>query len=107
MLDNVCVDVYCPQEKKYKSIIVENINENLISINKLEDVAILIVDKENIDAINSSIPKIPIIKERKSFEFFCYKRISTSDERERTCCCLCYMVARNDTIKPFPTSNEC
>ncbi len=60
MLDNVCVDVYCPQEKKYKSIIVENINENLISINKLEDVAILIVDKENIDAINSSIPKIPI-----------------------------------------------
>mgnify|MGYP000994308652 FL=1 len=73
MLDNVCVDVYCPQEKKYKSIIVENINENLISINKLEDVAILIVDKENIDAINSSIPKIPIIKERKSFDFFVTK----------------------------------
>lgn len=73
MLDNVCVDVYCPQEKKYKSIIVENINENLISKNKLEDVAILIVDKENIDAINSSIPKIPIIKERKSFDFFVTK----------------------------------
>ena len=68
--DSICVDIYSPQEKMYKSITVENINENLLSKNEFEDIAIIILNKEEVDFINCSIPKIQVIKERKSFNSF-------------------------------------
>lgn len=69
-LDNICVDIYSPQAKMYKSIIIENINENLLSKNEFKDIAIIILNKDEVEAINRSIPKIQVIKERKSFESF-------------------------------------
>ncbi|KAA6337721.1 hypothetical protein EZS27_014214 [termite gut metagenome] len=69
-LDSICVDIYSPQEKMYKSITIKNINENLLSKNEFEDVAIIILNKEEVDTINRSIPKIQVIKERKSFKSF-------------------------------------
>lgn len=71
--DSICIDIYSPLEKVYKSIIIENINENLLSKNKSEDVAIIILDKEEVARINESIPKIQVIKERKSFKSFTIK----------------------------------
>jgi hypothetical protein len=68
--NSICIDIYSPQERVYKSITVESINENLLSKTEFEDVAIIILDKEEVDSINRSIPKIQVIKERKSFESF-------------------------------------
>jgi len=69
-IDSICVDIYSPLEKKYISITIKNINENLLSRNKYEDVAIIILNKEDVDAINNSIPKIQVIKEQNSFKLF-------------------------------------
>lgn len=71
--NSIYIDIYSPQEKIYKSITVENIDENLISKTEFEDIAIIILDKEKIDSINPSIPKIQVITERKSFNSFITK----------------------------------
>ena len=62
--------VLFPLEKNYKSIIVEKTNEELISKNEFEDVAVIILDKDKVLAINPSVSKIQVIKERKSFDAF-------------------------------------
>jgi len=71
--DSICVDIYSPQERTYKSITVENVNENLLNKVEVEDVAIIIIDKEKIDSVNPFVPKIQAIKERKSFYSFITK----------------------------------
>lgn len=69
-LDSIRAEIYDPKAKIYKSIVIENINEKLLSKNKSKDVAIIILNKEEVDRINRFIPKIKVIKERNSFESF-------------------------------------
>lgn len=70
LFTSIRVDIYSPKARKYKSITVDKINENLLSKNKHEDLAVIILNKEEIDTINDSIPKIQVIKERRSFNLF-------------------------------------
>ncbi len=67
------LDIYNPESDKYIPILYNQIDENFLFKDKGKDVAVLILDKEQIDKINPKIPKIEVVQERQSFSSFTVK----------------------------------
>lgn len=66
------IDVLDSGQKNYKSIIVL-VNPNLLFKEKEKDIAILIVDKREIESVLGKIPKIKVIKEKSTHKQFITK----------------------------------
>lgn len=71
--NRICVDIYSPHENVYKSIKLEDINDNLVSKTVNEDVAVIIIDKEKVDPINNNLPKVTVIRDLRTFRSFISK----------------------------------
>ncbi len=71
--NDLFIDVYSPEKDTYIPVLYKQIDENFLFKDKGKDVAILILDKEQIDKINPNIPKIEVVQERQSFSFFTIK----------------------------------
>jgi hypothetical protein len=71
--DDLFLDIYNPESDKYISILYNQIDENFLFKDNGKDVAVLILDKEQIDKINPNIPKIEVVQERQSFSSFTVK----------------------------------
>ncbi len=73
LFNNLFIDIYNPESDTYVSILNNQIDENFLYRDKGKDVAILILDKEQVDKINPNIPKIEVVQERQSFSYFTVK----------------------------------
>ncbi len=71
--DELFIDVYDPINDKYVPVLYNQIDENFLFKEEGRDVAILILDKEQVNKINPNIPKIDLVEERQSFPSFTVK----------------------------------
>lgn len=70
--ENLFIDVYDPSNDAYVSIL-QQIDENFLFKDGERDVAILVLNKEQIDKINPNVPTIGVVQERQSFSSFTIK----------------------------------
>lgn len=71
--DYLFIDIYRPESDTYIPVLCKKDNENFLFKEREKDLAILIIDKEQVDKINPNIPRIEVVKERQSFSSFTVK----------------------------------
>lgn len=72
-LGSLFIDIYNPTKCLYESILYEQINENFLFKDSNKDVAVLILEKDDVDKINPDIPTIEVVQERRLFSSFVAK----------------------------------
>ncbi len=72
-LDDLFIDIYNPENDTYIPILCQQIDENFLFRDEGKDVAILVLDKKQVDNVNPNIPQIEVVQERQSFSSFIMK----------------------------------
>lgn len=72
-LDVIFVDFYNPIDKKYETIEVSDINENLLFKDENKDIAVIIFNKKEVVEIVGAIPTIKVVDSRETYEKFVIK----------------------------------
>lgn len=76
------IDLYNSLSKVYSPIIMENIDEKLISKDSNKDVAVIILDKEKVQKITGNLPNIEVSNERQNHINFVAKGFPMATQGE-------------------------
>ncbi|MEF3077846.1 AVAST type 2 anti-phage system protein Avs2 [Winogradskyella poriferorum] len=71
--ESIEIDFLNATNNSYKSLTIENVDENLISKSKDSDYAVLILEKEIVENLIGEIPKIKVVREKLDFSKFICK----------------------------------